>query len=89
MKIRSGFILRDVAGKTYVVATGALSKEFNGMITLNEMGKFIWLLLQNDISRDEIVEKIMQECIDDVDRKVVESDVDDFLAQLKKDNILE
>lgn len=88
MKIRSGFILRDVAGKTYVVATGALSKEFNGMITLNEMGKFIWLLLQNDITRDEIVDKIMQECID-ADRKVVESDVNNFLAQLKKDNILE
>ena len=33
MKIKSGFIKRDVAGKTMVVATGELSKSFKGMIT--------------------------------------------------------
>ena len=88
MKIRSGFILRDVAGKTFVVATGELSKEFNGMITLNEMGKFIWTLLQNDISKEEIVDAIVKEC-EGVDRKVVEEDVDKFLFQLANDNILE
>jgi len=88
MKIRNGFILRDVAGKTFVVATGELSKEFNGMITLNETGKFIWLLLQNETSKEDIVEAIMKEYECD-DRKVVQSDVDNFVALLKKDNVLE
>ena len=88
MKIRNGFILRDVAGKTFVVATGELSKEFNGMITLNETGKFIWLLLQNDVTENEIVEALMKEYECD-DRKVVESDVEKFVALLKKDNVLE
>ena len=88
MKIRNGFILRDVAGKTFVVATGELSKEFNGMITLNETGKFIWLLLQNETSQEDIVEAIMKEYECD-DRKVVQSDVDNFVALLKKDNVLE
>ena len=56
MKIKAGFILKDVAGKTFVVATGELSKKFKGMITLNETGKFIWNLLENDITKEEIVD---------------------------------
>lgn len=88
MKIREGFILRDVAGKTYVVATGDLSKEFNGIITLNETGKFIWSLLQNDITRDAIVDAVMER-YEDADRNVVEHDVDDFLTRLKNDNVLD
>ena len=59
MKIKSGFIKRDVAGKTMVVATGELSKSFKGRITLNETGKFIWELLENDITKEEIVNKML------------------------------
>lgn len=88
MKIRNGFILRDVAGKTFVVATGELSKKFKGMITLNETGKFIWQLLQNDTSKEEIVDAIMKE-YDVTDRALVENDVDVFVNKLLGDNILE
>ena len=88
MKIKSGFILRDVAGKTFVVATGELSKKFKGMITLNETGKFIWNLLVNDITKEEIVNKML-EVYEDVDRATVEKDVDIFVDKLKGDNILE
>ena len=44
MKIKSGFILRDVGGKTFVVAVGERSREFKSMVTLNETGKFICVL---------------------------------------------
>lgn len=88
MKIKSGFILRDVAGKTFVVATGELSKKFKGMITLNETGKFIWNLLVNDITKEEIVNKML-EVYEGVDRATVEKDVDIFVDKLKGDNILE
>ena len=88
MKIRNGFILRDVAGKTFVVATGELSKEFAGMITLNETGKFIWNLLQNDVTAEEIVNALLSE-YEGADREVVEKDVDNFIALLKGDNVLE
>ena len=88
MKIKSGFILRDVAGKTFVVATGELSKKFKGMITLNETGKFIWNLLVNDITKEEIVNKML-EVYEGVDRATVENDVDNFVDKLKGDNILE
>ena len=88
MKIKAGFILRDVAGKTFVVATGELSKTFKGMITLNETGKFIWNLLENDITKEEIVDKML-EVYEGVERAVVEKDVDLFVEKLVRDNILE
>ena len=88
MKIKSGFILRDVAGKTFVVATGELSKSFKGMITLNETGKFIWKLLENDITMEEIVDKML-EAYEGVERSIVENDVEIFVEKLVRDNILE
>ncbi len=88
MKIKAGFILRDVAGKTFVVATGELSKKFKGMITLNETGKFIWKLLENDITKEEIVDKML-EVYEGVERSLVEKDVDIFVEKLVRDNILE
>lgn len=88
MKIKNGFILRDVGGKTFVVAVGELSKTFNGMITLNETGKFIWQQLQKNVTEDEIVNEILLN-YEDADRAVVEKDVSNFIANLEKDGILE
>ena len=88
MKIRNGFILRDVAGKTFVVATGELSKSFKGMITLNETGKYIWKLLENDTTKEAIVDAIMKD-YNVEDRALVEGDVDRFINKLTGDNILE
>lgn len=88
MKIREGFILRDVADKTFVVAVGELSKTFSGIITLNETGKFIWEMLSNSATEEEIVEALLEEC-EDAERVVVEKDVKEFIEKLKGDKILE
>ena len=88
MKIKEGFILRDVANKTFVVAVGELSKTFTGIITLNETGKFIWQMLTKGATENEIVEALLNEC-EDAQREVVEKDVKTFIEQLKGDNILE
>ena len=42
MKIKDGFMLREVASQTMVVAIGEASKTFNGIIRLNPTGKFLW-----------------------------------------------
>lgn len=88
MKIKSGFILRDVGGKTFVVAVGARSKEFKGMITLNETGKIIWKTLENEATVDDAVNAILNVC-EGVEREVVEADVKAFVAKLEGDGILE
>ncbi len=88
MKIKDGFILRDLAGKTFVVAVGDRSKEFKGMISLNETGKFIWKLLEIGATKDEVIEKLLNE-YEETTREEVSKDVDAFISNLVKDNILE
>ena len=87
MKIKDGFILRDVAGQTIVVAVGKRSKSFNRIIKLNPTGKFIWEKLSSDIERDELVASLVAEY--DIDEATASSDADKFVETLKGADILE
>ena len=53
---------------------------------MNEVGVFIWKLLQNDVALDEIVQAVLDEY--DVEESVARKDAADFLAVLQENNIL-
>ena len=36
------YIVREIAGETILVPTGASAEHFNGMLTLNETSRFLW-----------------------------------------------
>ncbi|MBR6737668.1 MAG: PqqD family protein [Clostridia bacterium] len=65
MKIKSGFILREMSGDeqgTYiVVAVGEASKNLSGYLTLNETGAFIWKMLEKGATEEETALKICEE----------------------------
>ena len=86
MKIRPGFILRDVADVTIVVPAGAASLDFNGMVTLNETGKFLWQLLQEERSEDELLKEMLKEY--DADEPTARAGIEKFVSQLKKEGLL-
>lgn len=87
MKIKKGFVVREVGGKKYAVATGEVAKSFKGMLGLNEMGALIFGLLQTDTTLQAIVDSILNEY--EADRKTVESDVEKFVSQLKSIDVIE
>lgn len=87
IKIKSGFVVREIAGQSVVVALGAASKSFNGIIKLNETGRVMWDILAQGAEKDDVVNKILSEY--DVDRATVEKDFDSFVTTLKENNILE
>lgn len=87
MKIKKGFVVRDIAGKSVVIALGEASKSFKGMIELNGVARVIWDLLAEGKESNEIVDAIVAEY--DVDRETVASDVDRFINQLKGANVFE
>ena len=87
MKIKNGFVLKEVNGKSIVVATGEASRYFKGMLTLNEMGKRIFTALQTETNESRIADEIMEEY--DVERFVVLSDVQYFIRQLRSMNVIE
>lgn len=59
MKIKKGFVLRSVAGQHVVIATGEASKEFYGMIKVNETGADIWQALIEECQEEEIVHRLV------------------------------
>jgi hypothetical protein len=88
MKVKSGFILRDVAGETMVVATGELSKSFHALITMNDSAKFMWQCLENDTTVDEIVAKVVS-AYEGVDEQIVKNDVNAFVEKLQNAGVLD
>ncbi|MBQ7572809.1 MAG: PqqD family protein [Clostridia bacterium] len=87
MKIKDGYILRDVAGVSFAVPVGSESVGNNKMITVNETGKFMWKILEKDVTREELLNKMLSEY--DVDADVLNKDIDEFLNILRGDNLLE
>ena len=87
MKISSNYVIREIAGDYIIVPIGQAIFDFQGLITDNEIGAFIWKLLQeNDLTLNEIETAIKDEY--EVESSIVKKDVIDFLNQLIKYRIL-
>lgn len=86
MKLKEGFILREVAGQIVVLPSGD-DVNLNMMITLNKVGKFIWLLLEEETDVATIVAAILKEY--DVDRATAEEAVSGFIHKLNEHGFLE
>ena len=82
MRVKEGFVIREVAGQILVIATGEASKDFHGMVKLNETGKDIWLGLQQGLSVDEIAARI--ETKYNVESAVALQDVEEFVANMRE-----
>lgn len=80
MKRNTDFMLRDIAGEVILVPTGAATAQFNGMITLNEVAAFIWKNLDEAESKEDLVNKILDEF--EIDKETATRDVEGFVAAL-------
>jgi hypothetical protein len=87
MRVKQGFVVRDVGGKKYAVATGVAARSFKGMLSLNNMGAVIFEFLQTHTTKEEIVSKILAEY--DAPQSVVDADVTNFITQLKRIDVIE
>ncbi len=87
MKIKSGFILREVAGSFIVVAVGDAVKEFNGVINLNETGAFLWKQLQQGSDEEELTKALLNEY--DVEEGIARADAKNFIAKLTEAGLVE
>lgn len=86
MKIDKPYILRKVAGEYVILPTGTATLSFNGMITVNEQGAFLWNALLEETTRDALVEAVLAEY--EVDPETAGADVDEFLLVLQRSGIL-
>ncbi|MBQ8538567.1 MAG: PqqD family protein [Ruminococcus sp.] len=87
MKIKEGFALRNFADKWIAVSINDNTHENNLFITLNNSGAFVWNLLQNEMSYDDVIKKITQKY--DIDSKTAQDDFDSFLSKVRNAGILD
>lgn len=87
MKIKNGFIVRQIAAQNVAVPVGATSKDFHGMIKLNESALLIWEQLENDTTEQMIVSAILDKY--NVSEEQAKEDVHIFIEVLRNAGILE
>lgn len=87
MKIKEGFLLREIAGNPVVVPTGIQTVNLNGMITLSQTGALLWRELEKGADQKDLVDAMLNEY--DIDRETASEDITAFLDKLKNAGILE
>lgn len=87
VKIKEGFILKEMAGSWVVVPVGDNMVNFQMMITLNESGAFLWKELLTEKTERELVAALLSEY--DTDEATAEADVKEFLQSLADKGVLE
>lgn len=86
MKLKEGFLLRQVAGQSVVLPTGR-ELDLNMMISLNETGAFLWERLQSETDEDALVTALLAEY--DVDGERARKSVAVFVEKLRVNGCLE
>lgn len=87
MKIKEGYLLRDVAGNSVVVPVGKATMDFNGMFTLNGTGSFLWKNLIEDTTAEKLA-LLLQDTYH-IDESTAKRDISLFLEKLEGEHLLE
>ena len=87
MKIKKDFVLRKVADSYVVVPVNKLTLDFNGIITMNETGAFLFERMQKGTSREELIDALLAEY--EVTPDKAAADIDIFIQKVKDADVLE
>ena len=87
MQVSKDYLLRTIAGETILIPSGAAAQKFNGLVTVNAIGAFIWDVLQTPTDLDALVARITDEY--EVDAETARRDAEEFLSELRRIGALE
>lgn len=86
MRIKNGFVLKNVAGSNVVVNVCG-NADFNAMISLNETAVLLWEKLENGADSEQLCETLLSEY--KTDHNTAEKDIKLFIKKLEDADILE
>lgn len=87
MKIKEGYVLRQVADLWVVLPLAEETVNFNGMLKLNECGALLWKELERGCELEDLVDAVLAEYR--VTREQARTDAAAFLENLSKVGCLE
>lgn len=86
MKLKEGFLLREIAGRIVVLPCDA-SLNLNLMLTLNGTGRFLWEMLETGADTEDLVRALMDRY--EVSEALARQDVAAFVEKLTQHDFLE
>lgn len=89
MRIKNGFVLREVCGEQVIMGEGIGALDFGKLLCLNETAAFLWnaAVEQGDFTVDSLTDKLCEEY--EVDRSRAQADVQTIVDNWQKVNVLE
>lgn len=86
MRISESFVVRTIADETMLVPMGKVDAQ-SGIITANDVGKFLLHALAKGCSREELLRSVTEEYT--VTQETAAADLDEFLDSLREIGALE
>ena len=89
MKIKKGFVLREVCGENVIIGEGLGAINFGKMLALNESAAWLWkkVVEMGDFTIESLAEKLCQEY--DVTADEALQDVTEIVSEWQKVNVVE
>lgn len=86
MEFKKTFVKRNVGGDILLVPLGDAMYENVGIFVLTEVASFIWDLLPQVQTEEELLQAILDEY--DVEEAAARADLEAFLNKLRKEGII-
>lgn len=86
MKMKEGYILRKMVKSYVAVPVGSVAAAFDGMITLNETGAFLWQQLEQDTDMDALAKALQKEY--DISQEKAAASVERIIGKLREADLL-
>ena len=87
MKLKIDFIVKKVADKSVAIAVDGNASGFNGMLTLNDTGGFIFECLKEDTTVEAITKSFLAEY--DCTREQAVNTIENFIQKLREAGLIE
>jgi len=88
MRIKNGFVLRDICGVKVVSGEGLDKVNYSKLITLNDTACYLWESVEGkDFSNDSLVALLLEKY--DVSEDVARKDVEALVAKWKELDMIE
>ena len=82
MKIKDGFVVREILDSYMAVPVGERTRDVHGVIALNETGAFLWRMLEQDTSEDKLIASMVRKY--EITEEIAKDDIKEYLSFLRE-----
>lgn len=86
MHIIGTYTIRNILDEIVAIPQGSATESFNGIISLNPVGQFLFACLREEQTEETLVQALTDNY--EVDRETAAADVREFLDTLRQSDLL-